>query len=487
MELPGVPAAAPTDEASRAASLTDDPRKWWALGVLMLAQLMIILDMVIVNVAIPSATRDLHLTPAHVQWVITAYLLPFAGLLLLGGRIADYTGRKRVFCIATVGFALASALGGAAGSEGMLFAARALQGLFAAGMAPALLSLLTLGFPAGADRRRAFSLYGGIGAAGGGLGLILGGLLTEYLSWRWSFFINVPISLLVVAGALPLLRESKAAGAPRYDVTGAVFGSVGLLSIVYGIATAADEGWGSASVIVPLLLGIGILIAFVAWEAQARDPLLPVSILKHRTRAGSFTVFFLVYGPPSALTLLLIIFLQGPMGMNAAEAGLSFVPTAVGAMAAALVSIRLLRVASPRLLIGTGSLLATLAMVSFTQIDVHARYVQDLLPGLMLMGAGTGLAYIAANSTAFTGIADRDTGVTSAVINTIQQVGAALGVATLSTVAASAGNEVAYTVGAVIMIVLGLTATLLAQPARPTADALSARGSAAGCRRPAAP
>jgi EmrB/QacA subfamily drug resistance transporter len=496
---------------------------------------MIILDMVIVNVAIESASRDLDLEPAHVQWVITAYLLPFGGLLLLGGRVADFTGRKRLFCIATIGFGLASGLGGAAGSEGTLFAARALQGFFAAGMAPALLSLLTLGFPDGVDRRRAMAYFGGIGAAGGGVGLILGGVLTEYLSWRWSFLINIPISLVVVAGAIPLLRESRAAGPRRLDVPGAILGTLGLLAVVYGIAGAAEHGWGSVEVLVPLLAGVAIVCAFVLWESQTSEPLLPLRILRSRVRAAALTTFVCIYAGPSALTLLVIIYLQGPLDMGAAQAGLSFVPTAVAAMGAALVSLRLLRVASPRLLIGAGTLCATVAMLYLTRLDADSSYATDVLPALALTGLGSGLAYVAANTIAFAGIPDRDTGVTSAVINTIQQVAAALGVALLVTIAASSaqgqladvqrqappaaqvakkaqrpharrvaarrqqrvvarqarradraveaaivhGNDVAYSVGALLMLLLGVVATLLADR-RVAVDVVVPVGQAAG-------
>ena len=461
-------------------SLSDDPRKWWALAVLLLAQLMIILDIAIVAVAVPSAQHDLGISPADVQWVVTSYLLPFGGLLLLGGRVADYTGRKRVFCVAAVGFAFASALGGAAGSEAVLFAARALQGLFAAGMAPALLSMLTLGFPSGTDRTRAFALYGGVGAAGATFGLVIGGALTEYLSWRWCLLVNVPISLVVLAGAVPLLRESKAVRSRRYDVPGGILGTLGLLAAVYGIATAADNGWSSTSTLLPLAGGVLVVAAFIAWEARAAHPLLPLAILRDRTRAGGFLTLSVIFGAPSAVILLVLMYLQGPRGLSPLMAGVSFAPVPVAGILAALATIKLADRVPARVLVGVPSALAALAALWFVRIDVDSSYTTDVLPGLIMLGCGTATAFVAANNLALTGVPDADSGIASAVANTLVQVASALGIAILSTIAAGAaadyvavhgpqaadaalihGNDEAFLVGAILTLALAVVAALL--------------------------
>lgn len=481
MDLPGAaPAAAPADEASRAASFEGDPRKWWALAVLLLAQVMIILDIAIVNVAIPSAQADLQIAPDDIQWVVTAYLLPFGGLLLLGGRIADYSGRKRVFCIAAVGFAISSAIGGAAESAGVLFAARACQGFFAAAMAPSLLSMITLGFPRGQDRTRAFSLFGGVSAAGGALGLVLGGLLTEYMSWRWSLLINVPISAIVVAGAIPFLRESRAAGSPRYDLVGAILGTLGLLGIIYGISNASTDGWGATSTLGPLIAGVVVVAIFLVWEAHVRHPLLPLGILLDRTRGGGFLTFAYLYGPGTAMTLLILVFLQGPLGEGALSAGLHFTPIPLAAIFGALISMRLLPRVPARVLIAAGAVIAAIGLLSLTRIDVDATFAEDMLPGFALYGLGSSVLFVAANAIALKGVPDGDTGLASAVINAMQQVGAALGVAILTTVASSRtndyvaengpaslpqaiveGNETAFVLGALIMLGAGLVSALL--------------------------
>ncbi len=434
MDAVPAPAAPPAGAGSGAASFEGDPRKWWALAVLLLAQVMIILDIAIVNVAVPSAQAELHIAPADVQWVVTAYLLPFGGLLLLGGRVADYAGRKRVFCFATVGFAIASAVGGAAGTEAVLFAARAFQGLFAAAMAPALLSMITLGFPSGPDRTRALSLFGGVSAAGGALGLVIGGLLTEYISWRWSLLINVPISMIVVAAAIPLLRESRAAGRPRYDVGGAMLGTLGLLGLIYGIANAAEEGWGASATVVPIAVGVAALVAFLAWESRAMNPLLPLEILLDRTRAGGLLTMAVIYGPPTGMTLLILVFLQGPLGEGALSAGLHFLPIPAFAIVGALASMRLLPVAPPRAIIAAGALLAGVGMVALSRVGLDSSFARDMLPAFALIGLGTSIMFVAGNAISLSGIPDGDTGLASAVINAMQQVGAALGVAILSTV-----------------------------------------------------
>lgn len=477
LSLPAATPAARGHDGSHA----EDPRKWWALGVLLLAQVMIILEIAIVNIAVPAAQADLHIAPTHVQWVVTAYLLPFGGLLLLGGRIADYTGRKRTFCIATAGFAIASAIGGGAGTEAVLFAARAFQGVFAAAMAPALLSILTIGFPQDPDRTRAFSMLGGVSAAGGAFGLVLGGLLTEYLSWRWSLLINVPISVLVIGGALPLLRESRAPTAPNLDGAGAVLATAGLVELIYGIANVAQHGWGSTFTILPATAGTLTLGAFLWWETRAADPLLPLAIMRNRRRGGAFLALAGIYGPGTGLILLMLVFLQGPLHEGALTAGLHFLPIPAASALAVAAGMRLPATVSPRRRIIGGTLLAAAGMLAATRVGPHATFVGDMVPAFALFGFGSAMLFVTGNALALSDLPDDDTALTGAVLNTVQQVGAAIGVAVLSSIATRSsttylhqhgpaalpqaivhGNQRAFALGALIMLAAGLLAALLA-------------------------
>jgi EmrB/QacA subfamily drug resistance transporter len=472
------------DASARPGSFGNDARRWWALAVLLLAQVMIILDIVVVNVALPTAQRTLHIPPASIQWIVTAYLLPFGGLLLLGGRIADYTGRKRVFLISTVGFALASATGGAAQSEAMLFASRALQGLFAAAMAPALLSMLTLGFPTGRERNIAMSLYTVVGATGGAFGFILGGLLTQYLSWRWCLLINVPASLLVIAGAR-LLRESRATVTHHYDLVGGASATIGLLGIIYGISNAATHGWGSYRTYGPIIFGVVVLIGFLIWEARAANPLLPLGLVRNRARGAGFLAACGCYGPPSGALLLILVFLQGPQHKSAVAAGLEFLPGPFfGALAAALVLPLLGRV-SPRLILLLASVVSTAAFAAMTRLHANSSFLSDVFPAVALLGAGPAALYLTGNTIALADVPDDDSGLVGAMINTFQQVSAALGAAILATVAASSeshyvarhgprsialaithGDRVAFLIGGGLMIAIGIACTLTAPPTR---------------------
>src|SRR3954466_10748534 len=283
-----------------------DPKRWLALGVIAIAQLMIVLDASIVNIALPQAQKDLGITNADRQWVVTAYTLAFGGLLLLGGRIADYTGRKRTFIIGLLGFAGASALGGIASTQGLLFAARGLQGAFAALMAPAALSIVTVVFTEPKERAKAFGVFGALAGGGAAIGLIVGGILTEYASWRWCLGVNVPVALVVAAGSSVLVHESKAHGDTRYDIPGVLLATAGLFSLVYGFTEAARpknpddprstavQGWGDPSTVTFLIVAVVLLVAFVVWERRARNPMLPLRVVLDRNRGGSFLVFLFV-------------------------------------------------------------------------------------------------------------------------------------------------------------------------------------------------
>ncbi len=291
-----------------------DPHRWWALVVIALAQLMVVLDATIVNIALPSAQRDLHMSDANRQWVITAYTLAFGGLLLLGGRIADLVGRKRTFLFGLVGFAAASALGGAATTAGMLFGARALQGVFAAVLAPSALSLLTTTFTDPKERGKAFGIYGALAGGGSAIGLIAGGLLTEYLNWRWCLYVNIPIAVLAVVGALTLLHDRPGHPGVRLDIPGVLLGCGGLLAIVYGFSEAQPRGWTDAMVLTLFAVGIVLLTTFVWWQHRAPVPLLPLHIVKDRNRAGCFLTMALAVIGMFGMFLFMTYYLQVVLG-----------------------------------------------------------------------------------------------------------------------------------------------------------------------------
>jgi MFS family permease len=298
-------------------------RRWWALAVIAIAQLMVVLDGTVVTIALPSAQRDLHISDANRQWAITAYTLAFGGLLLLGGRIADYAGRKRMFLVGLLGFAAASAVGGAAQNGATLFGARGVQGLFAALLAPAALSLITVTFTEAKERSRAFAVYGAVAGGGAAIGLILGGVLTEYASWRWCLLINVPIAILACLGGAILVTESKATGANSYDVPGAILGSAGLVALVYGFTEAAkpDVGWLSVEAIGYLTGAALLLIAFVLVELRTAKPMLPLRIVLDRNRGGSYIAFLLVFAGMFAMFLFLSYYLQYNRGYSALKIG----------------------------------------------------------------------------------------------------------------------------------------------------------------------
>jgi len=408
-----------------------------ALTVLMFAQAMITLDIVVVNVALPSAQKTLHIPPAGIQWVVTAYLLPFGALLLLGGRIADYTGRRRAFLLSALGFALASAIGGGAQTEALLFASRALQGLFAAVMAPSLLSMLTLGFPDDRDRRIALALYTVVGATGGALGLILGGVLTQYLSWRWCLLINVPISVLVVAGGARLLPESRAGGRPHYDLFGAAAATLGVLGLIYGISRAAVVGWGQPETLVPIAIGLAVLAGFLFWEARIDDPLLPLALLRNRTRAAGLLAVGGAFGPSAGMLLILLVFLQSAQHESPLTAGIVFLPYPLAAALAAAIVLPLLGRLPPRPILLTAALIAAAGSLLLIRLEVGSGYAWLLLPALAVFSGGIGVMFLAGNSMALTDVPTDDSGVVGAAVNAIQQIAGALATAVLATVAAS--------------------------------------------------
>jgi EmrB/QacA subfamily drug resistance transporter len=417
-----------------------DPHRWWALVVIALAQLMVVLDATIVNIALPSAQRALHMSDANRQWVVTAYTLAFGGLLLLGGRIADLVGRKRTFVVGLVGFAVASAFGGAATSSGMLFGARALQGAFAAVLAPSALSLLTTTFTDPRERGRAFGVYGALAGSGSAIGFIVGGVLTEYLTWRWCLYVNVPIAALAVLGAFALLHDRPGHGEVRLDVPGALLGCGGLVALVYGFSEAQPRGWTDPLVLALLASGLLLLAVFVRWQTRAPSPLLPLHVVRDRDRAGCFLTMMLAVIGMFGLFLFMTYYLQVILGYSPVRAGLAFLPlTAAIVIGSTQVSARLLPRVPPRMLMVPGMVLAAGGLLLLTRMSVRSSYAGEILPALLLIGLGMGLNFMPVFATATSGVAPRDSGVTSATVNTSQQVGGSIGTALLNTVATTSG------------------------------------------------
>ena len=415
-----------------------DPRRFRALTVIAVAQLMVVLDATVVTIALPSAQRALHLTVNDRQWVLTAYTLAFGGLLLLGGRIADYLGRKRMFVLSLLGFAGASALGGLAQSPAMLFGARALQGAMAAMMAPAALSLITVTFTEPKERARAFGVYGGISGGGAAVGLILGGLLTQYVSWRWTLLINVPIAIGAAFAATRLVRESISEHRASYDVPGAVTSTAGLLALVYSFTQAEVHGWGSATTMTFAAIGVVLLGVFSVIELRTTNPLLPLRVLTDRNRGGAFLSSLLVGIALFATFLFLTYYFQQILGYSALKAGFAFLPFSAGIITGATLSSQLLPRIGPRPLMGAGFLLAATGLAVFTQVSPDSAYLIHILPAELMVSLGMGTAFVPLSSTALIGVDPADAGVASALVNTTQQTGGSLGVSLLNTVAASA-------------------------------------------------
>ncbi|HEU0103831.1 MAG TPA: MFS transporter [Mycobacteriales bacterium] len=424
-----------------------DSRRWLALCVIAVTQLMIVLDASIVNIALPSAQRDLGISDADRQWVVTAYTLAFGGLLLLGGRIADYVGRKRTLLVGLGGFAVASALGGIATNAALLFAARGLQGAFAALLAPAALSLITVTFTLPEERARAFGVFGAISGGGAAIGLILGGVLTEYASWRWCLGVNVPIALVTMVAASRVVSESKAAGRTRYDVPGAVLVTLGLVALVYGFTEAARQkspdspevlGWTAPSTLVFLGLAVVLLTAFFLWERRSPHPLLPLRLLKDRNRAGSYLIFLLVGAGLFAMFLFLAYYFQLTLGYSPLRSGFAFLPFSAGIIVAAGVVSQLLPRLGPKPILVPGLVLGAAAMFLLTQIDADTPYWSHVLPAMVMLSVGMAMVFIPSSNTALVGAGQQDAGVASALLNTSQQIGGALGTALLNTLYAAA-------------------------------------------------
>lgn len=438
--------SAPEDRTDTVSGDPPDPRRWKILALLGVAQLMVVLDATIVNIALPSAQRSLGFSDEDRQWIITAYALSFGSLLLLGGRLGDLFGRKWTFIGGLIGFALASAIGGFSQSFGMLVAARALQGVFGALLAPSALSLLTETFSDPKERAKAFGIFGAAAGGGGSIGLLLGGVLTETLSWRWCLYVNLLIAGPAAFLALRLLINRSVLQRPRIDVPGVLTASLGAFAVVYGLSSAADQSWTAAATLLPLGFGVVLLSAFVVLERRVAHPLLPLHIVTNRGHAASYVSIALAGAGIFALFFFLTFFLQQNLGYSPTRTGLAFLPmTAAIVLSATTVQGRLLPRVGPKPLVVTGMVLGALAMLIFTRLSIDSSYLSGVLPGLVIAGAGLGCVIAPSIATATSGVAPQEVGVASAMVNTSQQIGGSVGTALLSSF--FAGSVSRYTEG----------------------------------------
>ncbi|MER6224302.1 MFS transporter [Streptomyces sp. 900105755] len=427
-----------TEEAPPVASA----KRWWILAVIAIAQLMVVLDATIVNIALPSAQADLGFSDGNRQWIVTAYALSFASLLLLGGRIADLFGRKTAFLIGVVGFAAVSALGGAANGFGMLVTARALQGAFGALLAPTALSLLNTTFTDARERARAFSVYGAIAGAGGAVGLLLGGVLTDTFDWRSTLYVNVAIAVVAFAGGMALLHNHRDAGNAKLDVPGTVLVAAGLFSLVYGFSNAESHDWGSPLTWGFLIAGVAFLAAFAWWQTKSAHPLLPLGILMDRNRGASLLAVLISAGGMFGVFLFLTYYLQLNLGFSPTKTGVAFLPMIGGLMVTAQIGTQVLvpRL-GPKVVVPLGFAVSAAGMAWLTGIGVGSSYVSAVLPQLIITGLGLGLVMPAAMQLGTGGVTADEAGVASATVNAMQQVGGSIGTALLNTLAASAATD----------------------------------------------
>jgi EmrB/QacA subfamily drug resistance transporter len=419
-------------------AMISSDRRWWALGVLSITQLMVALDATVINIALPHAQRDLNFSIANRQWIITAYALSFGSLLLVGGRLSDMWGRRTSLYVGLAGFAVASALGGLAHSFSTLVTARAVQGVFGAVLAPAALATLSSTFIVPKERAKAFSIYGAIGASGAAIGLLLGGALTQWATWRWCLFINLVFAVIALVGVALFVTGDKRRHESNLDVLGTLLGSAGLFFVVYGFAHAVNTGWANYITWGSLVIGVALLVTFVRWEQHSKYPLLPLRLLINRMRGGSLVALFLTSIGIFGISLFLAYYLQGTLGYSPLRTGVAFLPlVAAIALSAFVASARLLAVSGPRPLVPTGMLLGMLGMVLFTKLTPGADYASNVLPGLVVTGLGLGLIFAPAIASATAGVRLSDVGAASALVNTTQQIGGSMGVALLNTIAVS--------------------------------------------------
>ncbi|GAB3255879.1 MFS transporter [Kineosporia babensis] len=445
-----------SDRARTAASQTHVPAtgpdgppgtsraQWLILGVISIAQLMVVLDATIVNIALPAAQADLTFDDAQRQWVVTAYSLAFGSLLLIGGRLNDMFGSKLGFLVGLVGFAAASALGGWAPNFEILIVARAAQGAFGALLAPAALAMLTVSFAHSPDRGKAFGIFGAVAGSGAAIGLLLGGALTEYLSWRWCLYVNVLFAVVALLGGLRLLpANEREGGRPSFDWPGSILAVTGIFFVVYGFARSETEGWSETFTLVSLIAGVVLLAGFVVAERTVKHPLLPLRILLDRVRGTSYLVMLTAAIGMFAVFLFVTFYVQQVLGYSPVKSGFAFLPmvVAIGVSAQFNGSPAFQTRIGSRLQIGIGSLLAAAGMLTFTRFEADSSYIAALLPGLVLVGLGLGSVFAVAMGSSTIGVEAHQAGVASATVNTSQQVGGSIGVALLSSVSASAATD----------------------------------------------
>ncbi|MBP2187278.1 MFS transporter [Nocardia goodfellowii] len=433
---------------TRTAPAVDAPGKqsssarWWALGVIALAQLMVVLDATIVTIALPFAQRDLHISDGNTQWVLTAYTLIFGGLLLLGGRLADYLGRRKIFMIGLIGFAAASALAGLAQNGAQLFAGRGLQGAFAALLAPAALSLLSVTFTETKERARAFAVFAGISAGGAAIGLIAGGALTEYASWRWTLLVNTPIAILALVGAFSfVIKDLPLPRTGGYDVPGAITVTLGLIGIVYGFSRAAEHGWSDGSTVGLIVAGVALLAAFVFIESRTANPLLPLRIPGEINRGGALLAALLVPIAMFAMFLFLSFYLQNVLGYTPLKAGVAFLAFPAGIAISAGVTSALLPKFGPRPLMIVGAALGVVGLVLLAQLSFGDSFATSVLPAQFLIALGMGPLFVGMQAVALHQVDEEDSGVASALLNAAQQIGGAVGTALLTTISVQAAKD----------------------------------------------
>lgn len=399
---------------------------------------MVVLDSSIVNIAIPSAKADLGISDANQQWVITAYTLAFGSLLLLGGRIGDFMGRKKILIIGLLGFAGASALGGISSTQGLLFASRALQGVFGALLAPAALAIISVTFHIPSERAKAFGVMGAISGGGAAIGLILGGTLTEFFSWRWCLGVNVPIAIIASLLAVKFVHETKASGDRTYDIPGVITATAGLFALTYGFSQAATNGWGNVRTISLLVVAVIFLLIFIAIEAKVPNPLMPLRVVTERNRGGSYLGSLVVGAGLFSMFLFLGLYFQVILGYSPLRSGFAFLPFTGGIIFGAGIASQLLPKIGPKPLMIPGLLSAAAGLILLSRITPESAYLSHVVPSLIIMSIGMAFMFIPLTTTSLHDVGNHDTGVASAMINTSQQIGGSLGTALLNTIAATA-------------------------------------------------
>ena len=461
-----------------------DPRRWWALGLLSLAQFMVILDVTVVNVALPSIGADLHLDRAFLTWVVTAYTLCFGGLMLLGGRLADVLGRRRTFLAGLGLFTLASLASGLAQSGALLVAARAGQGVGAALLSPSALAIITTTFH-GPERNRALGIWAAIAGAGAAIGVLASGLLVEYASWRWVFFINLPVGIVVAAAVPAVVAAARPPRvARRVDLPGALAATLATAAVIYGLVTAGSHGWAAAATLVPLATGLALAGVFVAVERAARAPLVPMGMLARRPLVAGQLVMLAAAGLLLAAFFVSSLVLQRLLGFTALGTGLVFLPVALAIIVGSHLGIQLIGRHGPRPVAAAGFTLAAAGTVWLSRLGGDASALADVLPGFLLAAAGLGMAFVTATTTAMSHVDHDAAGLTSGLLNTGHELGGSLGVALVSTIAAASlasdplagpppvtGFDHAFLASAIVAAVFAVATPWALPPGRlPTTD-----------------